>query len=106
MIWQKINYIHNNPVKARMVRSAADYRWSSFRAFYQLSDEPVPVDREWWWPDDVKRLSVAMGEERQRFEERNKAIARKRPPGGAGINLSSRPVIVLELRGQTQFQGQ
>jgi REP-associated tyrosine transposase len=34
MIWQKINYIHNNPVKAGLVTSARDYRWSSFRAFY------------------------------------------------------------------------
>jgi len=26
MIWQKINYIHANPVKARLVKSAKDYR--------------------------------------------------------------------------------
>jgi len=29
MIWQKIDYIHANPVKARLVSSARDYRWSS-----------------------------------------------------------------------------
>jgi REP element-mobilizing transposase RayT len=34
MIWQKINYIHANPVKGGLVNSAKDYRWSSFRAFY------------------------------------------------------------------------
>jgi REP element-mobilizing transposase RayT len=50
MIWQKINYIHNNPVKAGLVKSAADYRWSSFRAFYSGSEEPLPVDRDWWSP--------------------------------------------------------
>jgi REP element-mobilizing transposase RayT len=33
MIWQKINYIHANPVKANLVVSAKDYPWSSFRAF-------------------------------------------------------------------------
>ena len=26
MIWQKINYIHANPVKAGLVKSARDYR--------------------------------------------------------------------------------
>jgi len=31
MIWQKINYIHANPVKAGLVKSAKDYPWSSFR---------------------------------------------------------------------------
>ena len=41
MIWQKINYIHANPVKAKLVSSAKDYRWSSFQAFY--SEEEVPL---------------------------------------------------------------
>ena len=37
MIWQKINYIHANPVRARLVKSAKDYPWTSFRAFYSDS---------------------------------------------------------------------
>ena len=59
MIWQKINYIHANPVKARLVDSAKDYQWSSFRAFYFGSEEPLPVDQDWWWPDDSEKLSKA-----------------------------------------------
>ena len=62
MIWQKINYIHANPVRAGLVASAKDYRWSSFRAFYSGTDEPLPVDQEWWWPDDSEKLSKAMKE--------------------------------------------
>ena len=72
MIWQKINYIHNNPVKAHLVKSAADYRWSSFRAFYHQSGEPLPVDRDWWWPEDVKKLSVAMAEWGQEILEEDR----------------------------------
>jgi REP element-mobilizing transposase RayT len=60
MIWQKINYIHNNPVRAKLVDSAKDYRWSSFRGFYFDSQEPLPVDHEWWWPDDAEKLKKAM----------------------------------------------
>ncbi|HKV39682.1 MAG TPA: transposase [Blastocatellia bacterium] len=59
MIWQKINYIHANPLKARMVSSAADYRWSSFRSFYLADHNPIQVDKDWWWPDDVRKLAVA-----------------------------------------------
>ena len=59
MIWQKINYIHQNPVKARLVKSAKDYRWSSFNAFYSLTEEPLSVDHDWWWPDDAEKLSAA-----------------------------------------------
>ncbi len=62
MIWQKINYIHANPVKAKLVASARDYRWSSFRAFYFDSNEPLPVDKDWWWPDDGEKLSKAVKE--------------------------------------------
>ena len=62
MIWQKINYIHANPVKARLVPSAKDYRWSSFRAFYQDTGEPLAVDHDWWWDDDLEKLSKAVKE--------------------------------------------
>ena len=62
MIWQKINYIHANPVKAGLVSSAKDYRWSSFQAFYSGNEKPLKVDQEWWWPDDSEKLSKAMKE--------------------------------------------
>ena len=62
MIWQKINYIHANPVKAGLANSAKDYRWSSFRAFYLGDEELLKVDRDWWWPDDSEKLSKAMKE--------------------------------------------
>ena len=60
MISQKINYIHANPVRARLVASARDYRWSSFRAFYSDSGEPLPVSHDWWWEDDDEKLSKAV----------------------------------------------
>ena len=62
MIWQKINYIHANPVKARFVTSAKDFRWSSFRAFYYDTCEPLAVDQDWWWSDDSEKLSRAVKE--------------------------------------------
>jgi len=60
MIWQKMNYIYNNPVRAKLVRSAKDYNWSSFRAYYFDSQEPLPVDHDWWWPEDGEKLKEAM----------------------------------------------
>ena len=70
MIKQKHNYIHSNPVRAGLVSRAEDYKWSSFRAFY--FEEPNPllqVDKEWWWPDDVRKLEVAMGEKQKALDE-------------------------------------
>jgi putative transposase len=62
LIWQKITYIHNNPLKSGLVRSAAEYRWSSFRSFYFGECEPIRVDTEWWWPVDVQKLARAAAE--------------------------------------------
>jgi len=62
MIKQKINYIHNNPVRAGLCKSAKDYQWSSFRAYYFYSEEPLPVDHDWCWPEDGEKLKQAMKE--------------------------------------------
>jgi len=52
MLMQKVNYIHQNPVRARMVDCAEDYRWSSVRIWKRCphEDEPlmVGIDRIIW----------------------------------------------------------
>ena len=62
LIWQKINYIHNNPLKSGLVKSARDYRWSSFSSFFFDESDPIKVDKEWWWPGDVQKLAKAAAE--------------------------------------------
>ncbi len=37
---EKLNYMHNNPLKRRLVESPGDWPWSSWR-FYYLGDESV-----------------------------------------------------------------
>ena len=46
MFMQKVNYIHNNPVRAGFVERAIDYRWSSARIWRGCAgeDEPLLVD--------------------------------------------------------------
>jgi len=48
MFMQKVNYIHQNPVRAGLVEQARDYRWSSFRMWHgcQLDCEPLLVDND------------------------------------------------------------
>jgi len=62
MIWQKINYIHANPVRAGLVKSARDYKWSSFHAYYPSDFTSLAINRDWWWPDDARKLSRATKE--------------------------------------------
>ena len=46
MLMQKVNYIHQNPVRAELVERAEDYRWSSARIWKRcrLDDEPLVID--------------------------------------------------------------
>jgi REP element-mobilizing transposase RayT len=43
---QKVNYIHQNPVRAGLVERAEDYRWSSARFWNKCprEDDPLKVD--------------------------------------------------------------
>jgi hypothetical protein len=38
VFWQKLDYIHNNPVKAGLCRLAEDYKYSSER-FYERNEK-------------------------------------------------------------------
>ena len=46
LFMQKVNYIHQNPVRASLAGRARDYRWSSVRCWEgcELEDEPLRVD--------------------------------------------------------------
>ena len=48
MFLQKVNYIHQNPVRGGLVEDATDYRWSSARIWQMRAqeNEPLLVDRE------------------------------------------------------------
>jgi putative transposase len=48
-ILEKLNYIHDNPVRAGLVEHPADYLWSSFGAYHPEfnREAPVPVDTHW-----------------------------------------------------------
>ncbi len=49
--WQKINYIHNNPVKARIVDNPSDYVYSSARNYEFGNDKgimEIDLVAPWW----------------------------------------------------------
>lgn len=47
-LWQKVNYIHQNPVRAGLVGRAEEYRYSSVRLWRgsSLEDEPFMTDHK------------------------------------------------------------
>ena len=43
---EKLNYIHDNPVRRKLVSRSEDWPWSSARAWATGVDEPLKIDRE------------------------------------------------------------
>jgi hypothetical protein len=41
---QKVNYVHQNPVRAGLVERAVDYRWSSARIWQRCGTDNEPLD--------------------------------------------------------------
>ncbi len=45
-IYEKVSYVHQNPVRRGLVESATEWRWSSAAAWKTGVDEPLRIDRE------------------------------------------------------------
>jgi REP element-mobilizing transposase RayT len=41
---QKLDYIHNNPIKAGLVKDLADYPWSSYQNYYLNNHSLIKID--------------------------------------------------------------
>jgi len=75
MIKQKIDYIHANPVKDDLCKTASEYLWTSFRSLYQGDTDPLfAIDKEWWWEGDEAKLITSV---KQVDEEKRKSLIKK-----------------------------
>jgi len=43
----KLRYVHRNPVKRGLVKTAADWKWSSFRHYAFRESSMVEIESEW-----------------------------------------------------------
>jgi putative transposase len=42
--WQKLEYIHRNPVESGLVSELGEWRWSSYRHYVKKGEGPIAVD--------------------------------------------------------------
>jgi len=45
-LYEKLNYMHKNPVRRGLVEHPGDWHWSSFRAYENNVEDPIGIDRE------------------------------------------------------------
>jgi len=42
--WEKLEYIHRNPVEAGLVKNPEEWKWSSYRHYVNKEEAAIPVD--------------------------------------------------------------
>lgn len=88
-LWAAIRYVERNPVRARMVRRAENYRWSSAPAHGGLKEDSVLTrDREWW--RQVKSVGdwskwLAQGDRPEQLEILRRHVNQGLPCGAEGF---------------------
>ena len=66
-IQQKLNYIHLNPVRAKLCTHPAAWKWSSFRSYLPHAPGIVPVEIDWrgyWKPEEFVEFEKSAGNAR------------------------------------------
>ena len=84
-LWAAVRYVERNPVRARMVRKAQNYRWSSASAHCGLKPDPV-LTRRLSWQRQFESLGnwsawLAEGDEPQRLELLRRNVEKGLPCG-------------------------
>ncbi|HET7713726.1 MAG TPA: hypothetical protein VFK94_05630, partial [Patescibacteria group bacterium] len=109
MFLEKVNYIHENPVRACLVTRATDYRWSSARIWQScpLEDEPLLMDKEliYWRPPLRRGRAPPHIRRRSRYEARVKVLNRSRVYGWSKSKVQGPRSKVQDPRFMVQTQG-
>ena len=84
-LWAAMRYVERNPVRARMVRKAENYRWSSASAHCGLRTDPV-LTRKSSWRKQLEGIGdwsawLAEGDEQQTLEVLRRNVEKGLPCG-------------------------
>ncbi len=80
-LWRALAYVERNPVRARMVESAADYRWSSARAHINGQDLDHLLEMEWWERAGPAEWAAVLGQSEMGADELRSCTYASRPFG-------------------------
>ena len=90
-IRQKLNYVHLNPIRAKLCEHPAKWKWSSHHAYlpHKLGEVPIEIDVQAYWKD----------EEFERFEAEKER--KKIAPFSSGLRPRC-PIKLYERRSKTR----
>ena len=105
-MWAAIRYVERNPVRARMVRKAERYPWSSAAAHCGLTQDEVLSTQARWWRlhnqmDDWSAW-LAQGDETSELELIRRNIEKVLPCGSERFIKKLEALVGCCLRFQPQ----
>ena len=88
-LWAALRYVERNPVRARLVRRAENYRWSSAAAHCGLRDDPV-LTRARGWSQRLESKAdwskwLAQGDRPEQLDVLRRHVERGLPCGAEGF---------------------
>ena len=103
-LWAAIRYVERNPVRARLVRSAENYRWSSAAAHCGVGTDPV-LSKAPGWLRHFKSVGdwskwLGKGDQPEHLEVLRRYVERGLPCGAEGFirKLERQAKQLLHLR--------
>jgi hypothetical protein len=103
-LWAAIRYVERNPVRARLVRRAENYRWSSAAAHCGIGPDSV-LTKDPGWSREFKSVGdwsawLAEGDRPEQLEVLRRHVERGLPCGAEGFirKLERQAKQVLRLR--------
>lgn len=109
--WAAVRYVERNPTRARMVRRAEDYRWSSAAAHCGLRTDPLLASASGWTREFVAARDwsawLAEGDEEEELSMVRRNINKGLPCGSDDFirQLGQRAGRSLEHRPQGRSKG-
>jgi len=81
-LWTLLSYVERNPLRAKLVKSLKDWKWSSYykRLYGTSSQKKSLATNSVAWPDNYEKL-LALAEEKDKLETIRNSVNRGKPYG-------------------------
>lgn len=106
-LYAAMRYVENNPVRAKIVKSPEEYKWSSARGYVSKDDEPI-LNGDCYLKKEIKDWLVFLKEKdsNQLIEDIRKNSLTGRPCGNDTFIQSIEGILGRKLKAMTRGRPQ
>lgn len=97
-LWTLLTYVERNPLRAKLVKSLKDWKWSSYykRLYGTSIQKKLLATDSITWPDDYEKL-ITKAEEKENLENIRNSVNRGKPYGSDSWTSNLLKKFCLEI---------